>query len=139
MFLNACQVGAAQELLGNYGGIAQAFLQVGASAVIAPLWSIDDEIAQHIALEFYQQALAADKASVTAVGTEPGPDAAAERTVAPKRTGRPSPTCSAGRSSGLVQNAAAQSSTYLAYQFYGHPSLRLTWRGADANGGHRDG
>ena len=33
VFLNACQVGSGQELLGSYGGIAQAFLQVGASAV----------------------------------------------------------------------------------------------------------
>ncbi len=139
VFLNACQVGSAQELLGSYGGIAQAFLQVGASAVIAPLWSIDDEIAQHIALEFYQQALAADMTPVTGGGTESGADTPAE-TDRGTDTDRPAVADLLRRArSGLVQNAAAQSSTYLAYQFYGHPSLRLSWRGADANGGHRDG
>jgi hypothetical protein len=127
VFLNACQVGSAQELLGSYGGIAQAFLQVGASAVVAPLWSIDDEIAQHIALEFYRQALApAEKGDGDADA-----DGATDRPAVADLLRR--------ARAGLVQNAAAQSSTYLAYQFYGHPSLRLSWHGELAKGGHHDG
>ena len=74
VFLNACQVGAGQNLLGNYGGIAQAFLRIGASAVVAPLWSIDDAIAQKIALGFYEHALAADDKARDAAA----PDDAAE-------------------------------------------------------------
>ena len=87
VFLNACQVGSGQELLGSYGGIAQAFLQVGASAVVAPLWSIDDEIAQHIALEFYHQALAPTDARSTAM--PPG--------TPPQRRPRRPPVAEAGR------------------------------------------
>ena len=116
-----------------------AFLQVGASAVVAPLWSIDDEIAQQIALEFYHQALApADAKAEAKADGHAGGDAT------PGATGD-APAADAGRAvttdrpavadllrrarAGLVQNAAAQSSTYLAYQFYGHPSLRLSWHG----------
>jgi hypothetical protein len=116
VFLNACQVGAGQNLLGNYGGIAQAFLKIGASAVVAPLWSIDDTIAQKIALAFYDSALAGDD-DATDNGAE----------------GREHPAVA-----DLLRQAraaAAQSPTYLAYQFYGHPSLRLTWNPAVAAGG----
>ena len=45
VFLNACQVGAGQETLGDYAGLAESFLFAGASAVVAPLWSIDDGVA----------------------------------------------------------------------------------------------
>ena len=54
MFLNACQVGMAGETLGQYGGMAQAFVEAGASAVIAPLWSVKDDVARDISLRFYQ-------------------------------------------------------------------------------------
>ena len=52
VFLNACQVGAAREVLGDYAGMAEAFLHAGASAVIAPLWTIDDGAAKTLALSF---------------------------------------------------------------------------------------
>ncbi len=134
VFLNACQVGSGEELLGSYGGIAQAFLRIGASAVVAPLWSIDDGIAQKIALEFYHQALAS--ADSTATAGDAGP--ATEGTAAD--SARPAVADILRRArQGLVQDAAAQSSTYIAYQFYGHPSLRLSWHGADANGGRNGG
>jgi hypothetical protein len=54
VFLNACQVGMAGETLGQYGGMAQAFVEAGASAVIAPLWSVKDDVAKDISLRFYQ-------------------------------------------------------------------------------------
>jgi CHAT domain-containing protein len=56
VFLNACQVGMAGETLGQYGGIAQSFIEAGASAVIAPLWVVNDEVARDVSLRFYSSA-----------------------------------------------------------------------------------
>ena len=97
VFLNACQVGRGNQLLGDHAGLAAAFLFAGASGVIAPLWSIDDRIARDIAIRFYQRAMR---------GEAPAEILRTERAAfrdAPETT----------------------SSTYLAYQFYGHPGLRL--------------
>ena len=58
VFLNACQVGQAGETLGQYGGMAQAFVTAGASAVVAPLWVVDDEVARDVSLRFYQAVFA---------------------------------------------------------------------------------
>jgi hypothetical protein len=102
VFLNACQVGAANEVLGDYAGMADAFLKAGASAVIAPLWSIDDVLARELALQFYEKAL---------LGESPASVMRSERTAFQKAD---EPT----------------SSTYLAYQFYGHPRMTLNARGA---------
>lgn len=107
VFLNACQLGSSAELLGDYYGTAQAFLRAGASAVVAPLWSVDDEIAQQIALHFYERALAAP------AGPNDQPPLVADLLREVRL--------------GIVANADKQSATYLAYQFYGHPSLRLSW------------
>lgn len=96
VFLNACQVGQGSQVLGDYAGMAEAFLYAGASAVVAPLWSIRDSVAKEIALRFYQQAFA---------GKSPAQLLRTERA-----------TFSATPSA---------SSTCLAYQFFGHPSLRL--------------
>lgn len=98
VFLNACQVGSANELLGSYAGMAQAFLRAGASAVVAPLWSVRDDIAKEISLRFYAGAFS---------GVAPAEILRQER--ASFGSGGP-PT----------------SATYLAYQFYGHPAFRLT-------------
>ncbi len=102
VFLNACQVGAANEVLGDYAGMADAFLKAGASGVIAPLWSIDDVLARELALKFYAKALK---------GESPASVMRSERTAFQKADG---PT----------------SSTYLAYQFYGHPRMTLDSAGA---------
>jgi hypothetical protein len=123
VFLNACQVGAGQNLLGNYGGIAQAFLRIGASAVVAPLWSIDDTIAQKIALAFYERALAADDEDDE------------ERENGAGDGQRPAVADLLRK----ARAAAGQSPTYLAYQFYGHPSLRLSWNPAATAGGPSNG
>ncbi|MGH9262735.1 MAG: CHAT domain-containing protein, partial [Acidimicrobiales bacterium] len=56
VFLNACQVGQAGETLGQYGGMAQAFVEAGASAVIAPLWAVQDDVAREVSLRFYEAA-----------------------------------------------------------------------------------
>ena len=98
VFLNACQVGAANELLGEFAGMAEAFINAGACAVVAPLWSVRDDIAREISLRFYPAAF--------------GGDAPAEVL----RRERASFTAS----------DPPLSSTFLAYQFYGHPSFRLS-------------
>ena len=38
------------------GGLAAVFTDLGAGAVVAPLWSVKDTIAHQIALEFYTEA-----------------------------------------------------------------------------------
>ena len=97
VFLNACQVGAGQETLGDYAGLAESFLFAGASAVVAPLWSIDDGVASDLAERFYTRAFAGDsvaeivRAERAAFGTGDDPN----------------------------------SSTLVAFQFFGHPAMRL--------------
>ena len=98
VFLNACQVGSGNEVLGDYAGMAASFLYAGAAAVVAPLWSIDDGVARTIAEHFYEQAFA---------GIAPAEILRSER--ASFGAGATTPTSSAS----------------LAYQFFGHPSLRL--------------
>lgn len=98
VFLNACQVGQGSEALGDYAGLAAAFLRIGASAVVAPLWSIDDATARSIALAFYRETLAGGAA----------PAEVLRRIRA-----------------GFKPANIAQSSTYLAYQFFGDPRLEL--------------
>ena len=98
VFLNACQVGSANKVLGDYGGMAEAFLYAGAAGVIAPLWSIKDTIAREIALRFYEEAFA---------GTPPAEVLRRERT-------------------GFSAASGSGSATCLAYVWYGHPSLRLS-------------
>jgi hypothetical protein len=96
VFLNACQVGAGEEILGDYGGLVSGFLYAGASAVIAPIWKIDDRIARDIALRFYGEVLD---------GERPAEHLRRERA--------------------LFTGADGQSGTYLAYQFFGHPDFAM--------------
>jgi CHAT domain len=97
VFLNACQVGRGNQLLGDHAGLAAAFLFAGAAGVIAPLWQIDDRIARDIAIRFYERALR---------GEAPAEILRTERAA-------------------FRDTPETTSSTYLAYQFYGHPGLRL--------------
>jgi CHAT domain len=55
VFLNACEVGRGIPALLGVGGFAKSFLDLGASAVIAPLWSVKDTIAHEIAETFYKR------------------------------------------------------------------------------------
>ncbi len=97
VFLNACQVGRGSQLLGDHAGLAAAFLFAGAAGVIAPLWSIDDRLARDIAIRFYERAMRGE--------------APAEIMRTERATFRDTPETT--------------SSTYMAYQFFGHPGLRL--------------
>ena len=97
IFLNACQVGRGNQFLGDQAGLAESFLAAGASGVIAPLWSIDDRLARGIATRFYERAMRGE--------------VIAEIMRTERAAFRDSPE--------------TISSTYLAYQFFGHPGLRL--------------
>jgi CHAT domain len=54
IFLNACEVGREAPSLVGVGGFASSFIGAGASCVIAPLWSVKDDIAHKVATEFYE-------------------------------------------------------------------------------------
>ncbi|MDA0182196.1 CHAT domain-containing protein [Solirubrobacter phytolaccae] len=98
VFLNACQVGMGREVLGDYGGMAMALVKAGASAVVAPLWSIDDQHAARVALEFYAEIQA---------GAQPADVLRRARAADGPEPSRASGTC-------------------FAYQFFGHPAMRLS-------------
>lgn len=55
VFLNACEVGRPAPALSGAGGLVKSWADVGAGAVIAPLWSVRDETAHKIACEFYRR------------------------------------------------------------------------------------
>jgi CHAT domain len=97
VFLNACQVGSGSQVLGDYAGIAAAFLRAGASAVIAPLWSVDDVAAREISLRVYERLFN---------GATPADALRQER-------------------ASFMRSADTSKSTFLAYQFYGHPALNV--------------
>lgn len=94
VFLNACQAGTGHRQLGGSAGLAASFLAAGASAVVAPLWSVWDGEARRIALEFYDTVKVGERPSEAIRSTRRSP-----------------------HSNG--------SATHLAYQFFGHPDLRL--------------
>lgn len=58
VFLNACEVGRGSPTLVGPGGFAAEFIDLGASCVIAPLWSVRDDIAEKVATEFYTRTTA---------------------------------------------------------------------------------
>jgi CHAT domain-containing protein len=100
VFLNACQLGQAHgELLGDQGGLASAFLAVGCRGFLAPLWSVEDDLARDLALDFYRYTLG-DGLTVGAA---------------------------LRRLRGRFANIPGRiRTTPLAYVYYGHPDLRLT-------------
>jgi CHAT domain len=57
VFLNACEVGGQVLALDGVGGFANSFIELGAAAVVAPLWPVQDKIALEVTRTFYTQAL----------------------------------------------------------------------------------
>ncbi len=98
VFLNACQVGSTAQILGDYTGVATAFVKAGASVVVAPLWSVRDEIAKDIALRFYEEIV---------------------------RSGGAKTPAEIFREQRLRFGPRQRSGTYLAYQFFGHPGTKV--------------
>ena len=99
VFLNCCQV--ASDAGGSLleGGLAAAFLEAGARGFIAPLWSVNDQVAKDTAVRFYQEVVTG-KRPVGEVVRE----LRARFNEFPQRD-QPTP---------------------LAYVYYGHPGLLLT-------------
>jgi hypothetical protein len=56
-FLNACEVGGQVLALDGVGGFANSFIELGASAVVAPLWPVQDKAALDVTQTFYPRAL----------------------------------------------------------------------------------
>ncbi len=99
LFLNACMLGIGGEVLGDMGGFPGNSLRGGFGAVLGALWEVDDQVAHDVALEFWKQALPA------------------------KGRGRPVGEILQDLRSRYRDDAPV--STYLAYVYYGHPSLTL--------------
>jgi len=98
VFLNACQVGSGEKVLGDYAGLAHAFLRAGASGVVAPLWSVQDAVARELAIRFYDQAFH---------GSSPADVLRLER----------------ARFKDAPDTVTA---TFLAYQYFGHPAMKIS-------------
>jgi hypothetical protein len=97
VFLNACQVGSGEKVLGDYAGLAHAFIRAGASGVVAPLWSVRDDVARELAVRFYQ---------LLFTGVSPADVLRQER-------------------SRFKDSPDTVTATFLAYQYFGHPALRV--------------
>ena len=107
VFLNACQVGQGDELLGDYAGLAAALIAAGARAVVACIWNVNDGVAGSISREFYRRADA---------GEAPAEILRSVRT----RYIRPAPGDLAPD-----DPATASVPTLIAYQYFGHPGMRV--------------
>lgn len=102
LFMNACQVGKAGELLASFSGFAGEAIKGGFRGFLAPLWSVEDQLARDIALGFYEQ--------VFGDGTRaPRPVAEVLREMRAR-----------------FADTEPNSLTRLAYVFYGHPGLTLS-------------
>ena len=71
MFLNACDAGALVEALGPGGtGFPRAFSDLGARAVVAPLWPVSKHAAPRVAKEIYAKSVAQPEHSVAEIIAE---------------------------------------------------------------------
>jgi hypothetical protein len=103
VFLNACQAAGAGNFLGMVFGWPQAFLRMGATACVAPLWKVVDERAKDIAESFYQAVLVQ------------------------KSAGQPVQLGEALRQL-RSQWRTKKSLTHLGYVLYGDPTTVLSWK-----------
>lgn len=103
VFLNACRAGQAGLSLTGMGGWAKVLVQdCRVGALIAPLWSVNDEPACYFARAFYRAT------------QEPGMTLAAALRRAREET----------------KTAYPNDPTWLAYSLYAHPNARVVWRSA---------
>jgi hypothetical protein len=99
VFLNACQLGQAQSLLGEPNGMVPSFVDIGAESVIAPLWKVDDAVAREVAAGLYE---------TLRNGGSPAEYFRRQRQESHGKEGQPF-------------------GTRLAYLYFGHPRLAVTW------------
>jgi len=102
VFLNACEVGRPIPALVGAGGFPRTFVLLGASAVIAPLWSVRDGCAHKVAVSLYDAIREASR-----LGKAPQPVAEILRGI---------------RSRAYAGEDAGEDS-FAAYCFYGDPSF----------------
>lgn len=57
VFLNACEVGRQEIVLSGPQGFAPVFTELGATGVIAAIWSVEDEVAHEVAKALYEEIL----------------------------------------------------------------------------------
>jgi hypothetical protein len=104
IFLNACQIAAGENVLGGYAGFATNLLAIGASAVVAPLWNVDDEVAAAITARFYRAAYGEFPLSIAEIIRRERASYTPERVRAGDALATP---------------------TLIAYQCFGHPHFTL--------------
>ena len=104
VFINACQVGAPEQILGDWSGLPLEFLSQGVQVVIAAWWSIDDKTAKTVALAVYDNA----------------------KEIAPAETIRRYKS-----QFDLRPDQETISMSVLAYQFHGHPTTRFVMSSND--------
>lgn len=97
VFVNACNAGALKPALAGGAGFPRAFGDIGARAVLAPLWPVRNATAAKVAIELYDEALK--------------PEA--------------EPVAEILRSIRARAYAEADADTYAAYAFFGDPLARL--------------
>ena len=105
LFMNACQVGVGGAELNQYAGFPGMAIGAGFSGFIGPLWSVNDQIAKGIALDFYRNAF--------------GEAGGAPRGVAEVLADMRSQYAS-------EPDPKKRQSTWLAYVHYGHPHFTFT-------------
>jgi CHAT domain-containing protein len=97
VFINACSTGQRVPSLVGGAGFPLAFGDIGARAILAPLWPVESDTASKIAVELYQTAL------------QPGSPPVAE--ILRKMRNR--------------AYAEQDADSYAAYAFFGDPTARL--------------
>lgn len=95
VFINACQVGTAGQYLGQAAGFPGALIRAGAKAFLAPLWNVHDGTARLIAEALYKETL---------------------------QDGAPVAEFLSRQRAGYDPN---ETTTPLAYIFYGHPRMKI--------------
>lgn len=128
VFLNACEVGQGNPGFGIAGGMADAFMSAGASAVVAPLWAVESDAASKVSSAFYERALN--------VGVLPAD--ALRRARAEYLRSRADSFESEAQTGGAPAGVDGREHVepngphlpdelaVMAYQFFGHPTFRLT-------------
>lgn len=104
VFLNACQVATGENVLGGYAGFATNLLAIGASAVVAPLWNVDDDVAAGITARFYAEAYADPAVPIAEILRRERASYTPER---------------------VQSGDAFATPTLIAYQCFGHPHFTL--------------
>ena len=100
LFLNACEVGTATQMLGEFAGFSGSALVGGCRGFVGPLWPVNDEMAHQLAVDFYES---------TFGKTSSEPISVAQALY--ELRGR--------------FNKNRKAATWLSYVFYGHPGLVL--------------